>query len=107
MRSSIPPSRAGSAGKPGSSPRPLPDPSYEQPPRSPGPWSRESRPRGAWRADGGDRPHRRRACRGRRIVTAVNTSAQFWINLQQALDLYELEQGAGELPEVLEAFKVS
>ena len=40
-------------------------------------------------------------------MTAVNTSAQFWINLQQALDLYELEQGAGELPEVLEAFKVS
>ncbi|TXD35139.1 HigA family addiction module antidote protein [Lujinxingia vulgaris] len=41
----------------------------------------------------------------RRIAAAVNTSAQFWLNLQRAVDLYELEQGGEELPEVLEAFK--
>ena len=43
----------------------------------------------------------------RRIAAAVNTSAQFWVNLQQAVDLYELDQSGEELPEVLEAFKVN
>ncbi|RAL20892.1 addiction module antidote protein, HigA family [Lujinxingia litoralis] len=41
----------------------------------------------------------------RRIAAAVNTSAQFWINLQQAVDLFEAEHCGEELPEVLDAFK--
>src|SRR5690554_4758514 len=42
----------------------------------------------------------------RRIAAAVNTPAQFWINLQQAVELYELEQSGEKLPAMLDAFKV-
>jgi addiction module HigA family antidote len=39
-----------------------------------------------------------------RIAAALNTSPDFWMNLQQAVDLFEAKQAASSLPEPLPQF---
>ena len=41
----------------------------------------------------------------RRIAAAVNTTAEFWLNLQKAVDLFEANQQDVNLPPTMEAFK--
>ncbi len=41
----------------------------------------------------------------RRIGAAVGTTAEFWLNLQKAVDLYEAAQSTTDLPPRLEQFK--
>lgn len=40
-----------------------------------------------------------------RIAAAVNTTADFWMNLQQAVDLFEVAGESGDLPEPLAQFR--
>lgn len=40
-----------------------------------------------------------------RIGAAVGTTAEFWLNLQKAVDLYEAVQAAPDLPPRMEQFK--
>lgn len=40
-----------------------------------------------------------------RIAAAVGTTAEFWLNLQKAVDLYEASQSDVSLPPRLEQFK--
>ena len=43
-----------------------------------------------------------------RIAAALGTSAQYWLNLQNAVDLYDAEQRlttSGQRPQIMPAFK--